>query len=520
MFFIGRGEGKKIVLLPSRNKNVKHTFVLIMPSHSLSKTSFLKFEQCPKAFYFYKNLPYLKDKPSIDKQLTFKRGHDVGFFARQLFPGGTDVAELSTKSELAVQLTAELVANKTPVIYEATFMFNGVLIMVDILCLENDRYIAYEVKSSLRVSDFFLRDACLQYYVLKQALPGFEDLFLVTVNGDYVKHGEIEPRKLFRKRSVKQKAEEHFSYFDLQVKAALLVLEQNKIPNIPVGPQCFRPYQCDFFTICWKEDLHENSVFNLPLTNKETQFDWHRSGMKLIDQVPDEILEKESLVKIKKAFVLNEPFFDPIAIGRFILRVKEPVCAMDMEIWNPALPELEGTKPFEQIPFLAGFYHKEGSAYVFCDHKEDERRQFAEGLIKLSLPYSTVLVYDKNLEVNVIINLEQRFPELKNELETLRSKLLDVFDVFLKMYYYHPAFRNSFSLKVTSSVLLGEVNYGTIVSGLEAMSYFAAYRSATDEIQKKELYEKLVHYCITDSKATFLLYEFLRDLLKQKAPSV
>ena len=59
-------------------------------SYSISKTSFLKFEQCHKAFFLYKNHPYLRDKVSIDKQLTFKRGHDVGFFAWQLFAGGVD----------------------------------------------------------------------------------------------------------------------------------------------------------------------------------------------------------------------------------------------------------------------------------------------------------------------------------------------------------------------------------------------------------------------------------------------
>src|SRR5688572_7315836 len=135
-----------------------------MPPHAISKTSFLKFEQCPKAFFFYKNLPYLKDKVSPDKELTFKRGHDVGYFARQLFPGGIDVSKDTTR-EQALELTQKLIGEQQPVIYEATFMFNGVLIMVDILCLNQGRYTAYEVKSSLRVSDFFLRDACLQYYV-------------------------------------------------------------------------------------------------------------------------------------------------------------------------------------------------------------------------------------------------------------------------------------------------------------------------------------------------------------------
>jgi len=104
--------------------------------YSISKTSFLKFEQCQKAFFLYKNFPYLKDKVSIDKQLTFKRGHDVGYLAQQLFPGGIDVSTLIKSSSEGIAVTKDLIEKKTAVIYEATFVHQGVLIMVDILCFK------------------------------------------------------------------------------------------------------------------------------------------------------------------------------------------------------------------------------------------------------------------------------------------------------------------------------------------------------------------------------------------------
>src|SRR6478609_9637459 len=103
--------------------------------HNISKTSFLKFEQCHKAFFLYKNHPYLRDKLSIDKRLTFKRGHDVGYFAQQLFAGGIDVSKEAKGSAQGIELTQKLIDSKEPVIYEDTFSFNGVLIMADILCL-------------------------------------------------------------------------------------------------------------------------------------------------------------------------------------------------------------------------------------------------------------------------------------------------------------------------------------------------------------------------------------------------
>jgi hypothetical protein len=480
--------------------------------YSISKTSFLKFEQCSKAFFLYKNHPYLRDKLSVDKQLTFRRGHDVGYFAQQLFPGGIDVSKETANAMEAVDRTTQLIQAKTQVIYEASFLFNGVLIMADILVLHEGKYLAYEVKSSIKVSEVYLKDAYLQYYVLKNSLPDFEDLFLVTLNPDYVLEEEIEPKKLFRKRSVKQKAEENFSYLEHQINGAHQVLEQNAIPNIAIGKHCFRPYQCDYFGTCWKEIFIENSIFNLPLIDRTKLFEWHSAGIKTIDQLPDDVIEKPLPIKIKNAITSNEPIIDREKINRFLGLIKEPLAAMDMEIWNPAIPQLKGTSPFEQIPFLVCVYDGEKNSYFFADHNGDDRKLFAEKLIELTSDFTTIAVYDKTMEVAAINKLIARYPELEKELGPLKDKLVDVFDIFLGISYYHPAFKGNFSLKAVTDVLLGDVGYTKINSGLEAMSYFEQYRIEENEIEKTLLKEQLIEYCATDSLATLKLIGFLKNL--------
>ena len=279
--------------------------------HTISKTSFLKYEQCQKAFFLYKNHPYLRDKLSVDKRLTFKRGHDVGYFAQELFAGGIDISKETKNSAQGIELTKKLIASKEPVIYEATFSYNGVLIMADILCLIEGKYFAYEVKSSLKVSEIYLKDACLQYYVLKNSLPEFEDLFLVTLNPDYILEEKIDPKKLFRKRSIKIKAEENIPYFEFHLKEAQAVLEKNVIPNLPIGKQCFKPYQCDYFGTCWKDTIDENSVFNMPMIDKGKLFEWYHSGIKTIQQISDDLIEKDIPLKIKNAIVNKAAISDP-----------------------------------------------------------------------------------------------------------------------------------------------------------------------------------------------------------------
>ena len=172
-------------------------------SSPISKTAFIKAEQCLKHFYLYKNHPYLRDSLSRDKQFIFKRGTDVGIFAQQLFPDGIDVT-LSEKRDqvLFAQKTRDLIASGVSTIYEATFIYNDLLVMVDVLHKHEDKWIAYEVKSSLKITDTYVKDACFQYYVIKNCLPDLFDFNLLTLNPNYILSGELEIKKLFKTTSV------------------------------------------------------------------------------------------------------------------------------------------------------------------------------------------------------------------------------------------------------------------------------------------------------------------------------
>jgi hypothetical protein len=487
-----------------------------LSSYNISKSSFLKFEQCPKSFFLYKKHPYLRDKLSKDKQLTFKRGHEIGFLAQQLFPWGLDVSKETANSGDASILTKKLIEEKAPVIYEATFIYKGVLVMVDILTLENSVYTAYEVKSSIKISETYLRDGCLQYYVLKNSLQNFEDLFLTTLNGDYVLEGEIDPKKLFKKRSVKKDAEKNLDYFDSRIGDAELILEQNTIPNIAIGPHCFKPYQCDFFGTCWKDQAGEESIFNLPFINKDKLFEWYNEGIKTIGAIGSERIENQGHARIKESFASNIPIVNTKKIAELLSRIEQPAAAIDMEIWAPAIPFLQGTRPFQQIPFLFCMNDGTKDDFFISPYFVDERAEFAKQLVEKTRPYSSLLVYDKTMEELAIKGLKEKAPALADELDAVKAKFVDLFDVFKNLYYYNPKFRNNFSLKMVSEVFNTGVEYTSIQSGLEAMSYFEQFRNESEEDTREVLRKELVHYCLNDAKATFELVKCLQDLVKKE----
>ena len=59
-------------------------------------------------------------------------------------------------------------ANNQDVIYEATFVFEGVMCAIDILVREGKQWSFYEVKSSSKEREIYKSDIGLQYWILMQ----------------------------------------------------------------------------------------------------------------------------------------------------------------------------------------------------------------------------------------------------------------------------------------------------------------------------------------------------------------
>ncbi|MGN0032966.1 MAG: hypothetical protein ACI358_04215 [Candidatus Limimorpha sp.] len=231
--------------------------------HILSKSTYIKGEQCEKALYLYKKRPFLRDKLSLEKRAKFKRGTDVGILARQRFPNGLNMAPASP-SQFGNK-TAETLANLSNpdvnVMYEAVFQYDDTLIMLDILVRDGDKWRAIEVKSSLSISTTYMKDAALQYYVLKGCGVPISDIQLMYINANYVRNGDLDLSELFVFKSVKSFAEEQVEIIGNKIKHFKELLNEDHSPNVSIGEKCETPYHCEFYSHCWK-NIPENSVVN------------------------------------------------------------------------------------------------------------------------------------------------------------------------------------------------------------------------------------------------------------------
>jgi predicted RecB family nuclease len=485
--------------------------------HILSKSTFLRGLQCPKSLYLYKNFIQLRDTPSTEQQAIFNRGNHVGLFAQKLFPGGKDASPVKRSDNLsAVAKTKELIEEGCEIIYEAAFQHEQVLAILDILVKKDGRWYAYEVKSSTKISQTYLLDASLQYWVINGSGTQLEDISLITINNQYIRKGDLDPHALFNIRSVKKEALSNQDMITEKIMQSKLVAASAQMPEVRIGEQCFSPYNCDFMGTCWKS-VPKNSVFEITGISKADQFALYDAGIKTINEIPSEnLLDKNANLHISSS-KSGETVVDKAAVKHFLAKISYPVYFMDFETFMPALPVYEATKPYQHIPFQYSLHYKSEQAapvlhYEFlAEQGLDPRRAFIERLLEHTSGNGSILVFDALMEKNVLNGLKKDFPEFSQQIEERLSRFVDLMIPFQSKAFYHPAMKNSFSIKNLLPALAPELSYTDlkISSGSIAMIAFEKLQTETDMFRILEVREQLLEYCKMDTLAMVRIFEIL-----------
>ncbi len=163
----------------------------------LSKSLYIKGLQCPKSLWLDRYRPEVRDEISASQERVFNNGIAVGRLARSLFPCGIEIPHEGSTYEEKVQVTAALIGEGVTTLYEASFSFDDLFIKADILHLGKGGWDLYEVKGTTQVKDIHLDDVALQYYVIAGSGLPINRAFLVHVNNEYVRRGEVDVHQLF-----------------------------------------------------------------------------------------------------------------------------------------------------------------------------------------------------------------------------------------------------------------------------------------------------------------------------------
>jgi len=491
-----------------------------MASHLLSKSSFIKGLQCEKHLYLYKYHYKEMDELSEMQKSIFKRGTNVGELAQQLFPGGEIAAQGDPPNyEKALLRTQELIKSGAKVIYEAAFTFNEVLSIADIIVKEGNYWKIFEVKSSTSISETYINDAALQYYVISSQGIKVKDFSIIYINNQYVRNGKLDLGKLFTTESVlglilplQDSVKENIVKFKK-------VLLKKQIPDIDIGEHCYQPYVCGFYNYCRKH-IPENSIFDFSGMHLAKKYELYREGIVKLEDVPKEYpLNKNNQIQLD-VYKKGKPLIDKEAIKNFLSDLNYPLYFMDFETFQPAVPLFDNSKPYQQIPFQYSIHFKESKKSqlkhfeFLAEQGADPRKKFIEGLLRDTKNPGDIIVYNKTFEITRLKEIARDFPEYADEIEKRINRVKDLMIPFQKKYYYAPEMQGSYSIKYVLPALVPELSYDELEineGGLASIAY-ESVQMESDLMRIADIKQQLLEYCKLDTLAMVRILEKLNKI--------
>ena len=488
----------------------------------LSKSQYTRGLQCPKSLWLYKFRRDLENR-YIDNT-KFEIGNEVGRLAQEYFKGGVLIEFDSSNFNMMAKKTKELIDGGESIIYEATFIANGIFAMADILVKNGDEYEIYEVKSSASVKDYHIDDISVQWYCISSVLP-LKKACIMHIDNSYERIGEIDLSKLFHIEDITDiviaKQDE------VKDKLANLnnMLKLNE-PDIKIGTQCYDPFECSFSEHCFK-DVPEISILNLYRFNRSKAYDMYHSGIVTYEDVLKSGMNLTQTQRLQVSAKDNSPYIDKSIIDEFISKVKYPINFLDFETFQDAIPRFDHQRPYAQVAFQYSLHilHEDGRLEHFeflGDGINDPRQALAKDMLKKITKQGSIMAYNMSFEISRIKELAGLLPDIKDELLALNERFIDLLVPFRSLGYYDKNFHGSFSIKSVLPALFPnnkELSYKEldIQNGGDASSEYANLIYQTDRLEIERVRDNLLKYCHLDTLAMVEIFKKLQDQIKTKS---
>ena len=487
----------------------------------LSKSRFLSGLQCPKMLWWEVHEPEAPElRPDENTLVLFDVGAQVGAAARQWVPGGVLIVGKASEGSAKVKRTEQALNDGAPVIYEATFEYDRVLVSVDILERTDGGFRLTEVKSTVEAKDEHLPDVAIQRWVAAGAgLP---------VVATHLMHLNRECRapdltNLFSRADLSPAVSAALPVLPAQVKGMLKVLE-GPLPDVAIGDHCDEPHECPFKGRCWPErDPHHFET--LPRLSAKKRAALQALGIETIHQIPADFELTDFQARQREAVIAGRAVMTPDFGASLKPYRAEQVAFLDFETVRPAIPVWDGTGPYAQVPaqFSAHVQHSDGK----IEHHEwiattadDPRPGIARAVVEACKGADVVVAFNASFERSCLEMLAGAVPEVADELRQIVIRIKDLADP-VKRGIYHPEFYGSYSLKAVVPALIPELAYTDLVvaDGTTASNRLLSLMLNDPPLSEEERAvrrKELLAYCERDTWVMVKLLEKLVELAVRK----
>ena len=415
----------------------------------LTKSKYVSGQQCHKRLWNEVRHRERTTDISIPQQRRFDQGKEVGVSARACFPEGVLIDTVDPL--VSVKHTEQAMKRGDSCIFEASFIFNDVLVKCDILQKDADSWRIVEVKTSTVnrtvreskiVKEEYLHDLAIQKYVLTGQGLSVSKTQLMLINSRECFYPDLS--NLFIIQDATDQVNELMDDVDSTVETFKSILNGNDEPQVLIGEHCDKPYSCPFKEKhCWTA-VPEQSIFTIPRLNWGKKNALIKKGIFRLEKVPTDYPLSRKQRTYVNSMLDAHLIIGIAAIKRLLSDLEYPIHFLDFETDNPPIPRFDGLRPYQQFPFQYSCHvlHSDGALthheYLHTD-MSDPRKPLLESLLNHVSDRGSVVVYNVGFERGVLKDLAIAFPEHAARLESIIDRLWDQLVIF-QNHYNHPDF--------------------------------------------------------------------------------
>ena len=491
----------------------------MIPKTLISKSRYMSGLRCDKLLWCK-----YKDKdlfPPYSKavQGRFRQGHEVGRYAQLLFPGGEEPAPGKYFAEDTVPPTRALIEKRVP-IFEAGLVHGSAYVLVDILNpVGADQWDLYEVKSTTGYRpEKHLADTAIQKYTAQGAGLKIRNCYLMHINNQYVRKGDIDPAQLLTASDITEEVDSFAQQVGNDLDHMLQIIKQEQCPDVSIFPGCWEVGGCDLQPVCWS---------HLPRNHPLTLYSGKKRGMKLLEEGIDDLADVEvgfsftgkqgiQIEAVKEGLT----HIDQERVGQFLDQLEYPLSYLDFETLSSAVPLYEGTRPYQAIPFQFSLHivaepGGEPAHHSFlAEGRNDPRPVLLEALKSVMPLAGSVIAYNAPFERGVLRGLAEMDPSCSLWVEELTLRTVDLLIPFRSFAVYHPAQRGSASMKAVLPALTDLSYEGIDMGGEEAGYEFMRITFGdVDEGEALKVRAAMEEYCRQDTEGMVAIVERLREMV-------
>ena len=465
----------------------------------LSKTRFLEFEHCPKAFWAGVHRPEL-----IERQAP-------GANERMLAADGAAFEEIA--AAVYRSRASGHVAEQHRI--EA----GGCLAILDLFDTDDEAGATIvEIKSGTRPGDHLV-DAAFQCEVALRAGLAVRRVLIGHPRSDFVRGEDPSAHDLVAFTDVTREVEDMGGAVRERVERALRLIEEPEIDmdGCPCRHLGNADRRCPAFH-AFNPDIDERSAHLLPRISSERLMALDREGRLDIDQVGhDDVTSAQRAVL--EASQSGEAVIDRAALARFRSGLEWPIHFYDFETTASAIPLAKGHRPHQAMPvqFSVHVLGEDGSV----EHREylslaaGDEVTLCDALAHAVGPEGSCLVWNAAFEKGCNRRLADMLPGHAGFLQDLTARTVDLMVPF-KQSYVDPAFGGSVSIKRVLPVLCPHLRYDAdaVHDGAGAMVAWRRMIASADPVERDRLARELKSYCRTDTLAMVEIFRFLEGVIR------